>query len=94
MGRFQGGIAKIKFGAVRSTAAPPTEYTSLIWGTRIQIDFWDAENGYYQNSTYYGDKNLLAIGGANEVQDGKTATTVDFLMEKKVPERRGIHDRE
>ena len=51
----------------------------------LQIDFWDPENGYYLNSTYYGDKNLLAIGGATASagrQDGHD--TVDFLMEKKV----------
>ncbi len=37
------------------------------------------------NGTYYGDKNLLAIGGATQVQDGHTASTVDFLLEKKLP---------
>jgi hypothetical protein len=84
-GDFKAGIAKIKFAAGAFDGASADGNTSLIWGTRLQIDFWDAEEGYYQNSTYYGDKNLLAIAGANEVQDGKTATTVDFLMEKKVP---------
>lgn len=84
-GDFKAGIAKIKV-AVGAFDGPSADgNTSLIWGTRMQIDFWDAEDGYYQNSTYYGDKNLLAIAGANEVQGGKTATTVDFLMEKKVP---------
>ena len=68
-----------------STALPPDGNTSLIWASRVQIDFWDPENGYYLNGTYYGDKNLLAIAGANQVQAGKTATTVDFLMERKVP---------
>ncbi len=84
-GDFKAGIAKIKFAAGAFDGNSADGNTSLIWGTRMQIDFWDAEDGYYQNSTYYGDKNLLAIAGANEVQDGKTATTVDFLMEKKVP---------
>ena len=56
----------------------------VIGAARVQIDFWDHEDGYYLNGTYYGDKNLLAIGGATNVQDGKTATTVDFLLEKKV----------
>jgi len=84
-GDFKLGAAKIK-AAVGAFDGPSADGSnSLIWGSRVQIDFWDAEDGYYQNSTYYGDKNLLAIAGANEVQDGKTATTVDFLMEKKVP---------
>jgi hypothetical protein len=56
----------------------------VIGAARVQLDFWDAEEGYYLNGTYYGDKNLLAIGGATQVQSGHTATTVDFLLEKKV----------
>jgi hypothetical protein len=83
-GDFKVGTATIKAAAGAFDGPSADGYRSLIWGTRVQIDFWDPENGYYQNSTYYGDKNLLAIAGANEVQDGKTATTVDFLMEKKV----------
>jgi hypothetical protein len=58
--------------------------SKLIGAARVQIDFWDPEGGYYLNGTYYGDKNLLAIGGATQVQDGRTATTADFLLEKKV----------
>jgi hypothetical protein len=57
----------------------------IIGAARVQFDFWDPEDGYYLNGTYYGDKNLLSIGGATQVQDGHTATTVDFLMEKKLP---------
>src|SRR6185503_12224344 len=57
----------------------------VLGAARVQIDFWDPEAGYYLNGTYYGDKNLLAIGGATQVQSGKTASTVDFLMEKKLP---------
>jgi hypothetical protein len=57
----------------------------LIGAARVQVDFWDKEDGYYLNGTYYGDKNLLAIGGATQVQSGHTASTIDFLMEKKLP---------
>ncbi len=57
----------------------------IIGAARVQIDFWDPEDGYYLNGTYYGDKNLLAIGGATQVQDGHTATTADFLLERKLP---------
>jgi len=52
---------------------------------RVQVDFWDPEAGYYLNGTYYGDKNLLAIGGAVQAQGSdKTAYNVDFLLERKV----------
>ena len=43
------------------------------------------EAGYYLNGTYYGDKNLLAIGAAGQVQGSdKTACNVDFLLERKL----------
>jgi hypothetical protein len=61
-----------------------TGKSDLIGAARVQVDFWDKEDGYYLNGTYYGDKNLLAIGGAGQLQDGRTASTIDFLLEKKV----------
>ena len=56
----------------------------MIGAARVQYDFWDKEQGYYQNGTFYGDKNILAIGLASQLQDGHTASTIDFLLEKKV----------
>ena len=64
------------------------------WASRVQIDFWDPENGYYLNGTYYGDKNLLAIAGATQVQDGKTATTVGLPDGAESDERRSLQHRE
>ena len=59
--------------------------TTLISAGRIQYDFWDAESGYYQNSTYYGDKNILAIGLAGQSQgEDHSAWSADFLLERKV----------
>ncbi len=83
-GDFRAGIAKIKVSVGMFDGNSADGRNSLIWASRVQIDFWDPENGYYLNGTYYGDKNLLAIGGATQVQSGKTATTADFLMERKV----------
>jgi len=83
-GDFKAGSATVKVSAGAFDGGSATSSTSLIWASRVQIDFWDPENGYYLNGTYYGDKNLLALGGATEVQSGKTASTVDFLMERKV----------
>lgn len=57
----------------------------ILGAARVQLDFWDKEDGYYLNGTYYGDKNILAIGGATQVQNGHTGTTVDFLLDKKLP---------
>lgn len=83
-GDFKAGSATIKAAAGVFDGGSATASNSLIWASRVQIDFWDPENGYYLNGTYYGDKNLLALAGATEVQSGKTASTVDFLMERKV----------
>ena len=58
--------------------------SQVISAFRVQLDFWDHEDGYYLNSTYYGAKKLLALGGATQVQGGNTATTVDFLLERKL----------
>ena len=83
-GDFKAGAAKIK-ASVGAFEGPSADgRNGLIWASRVQVDFWDPESGYYLNGTYYGDKNLLAIAGASQVQSGKTATTGDFLMERKV----------
>jgi hypothetical protein len=36
------------------------------------------------NGTFYGDKNILAVGGAIQGQDSNTAYNGDFLLERKV----------
>jgi hypothetical protein len=74
---------KVSVGAFDGKSA--TGNGEVLGAARVQFDFWDKEDGYYLNGTYYGDKNLLAIGGATQYQDGRTATTIDFLMEKKLP---------
>lgn len=76
---------KIKVSGGVFDGKSATGNSRILGAARVQIDFWDPEDGYYLNGTYYGDKNLLAIGGATQVQDGHTATTADFLLEKKLP---------
>jgi hypothetical protein len=76
---------KVKISAGLFDGGSATGNSKLLGAARVQIDFWDPEDGYYLNGTYYGDKNLLAIAGATQVQDGHTATTADFLLEKKLP---------
>ena len=75
---------KVSVGAFDGGSATGNN-SKILGAARVQIDFWDKEDGYYLNGTYYGDKNLLAIAGATQVQSGHTATTVDFLLEKKLP---------
>lgn len=56
----------------------------MLVAARVQLDFWDAEDGYYLNGTYYGERDLLAVGVAGQTVSGDNAYTVDFLLEKKL----------
>jgi hypothetical protein len=82
------GMLKIQAGAFdgaslgSSTAvAKPND---IVYAGRVTLDFWDKEKGYYFNGTYYGDKDILALGVAAQSQDSKTTFTIDGLMEKKL----------
>jgi hypothetical protein len=75
---------KLKISAGGFDGKSATGKPDVIGAFRVQLDLWDKEDGYYLNSTYYGDKNLLALGAATQVQSGNTATTLDFVMEKKL----------
>ena len=68
---------KVKVSVGAFDGASATGNPKILGAARVQIDFWDSESGYYLNGTYYGDKNLLAIGGATQVQSGATASTAD-----------------
>lgn len=67
--------------SLNSAVADPSK---LLYAGRLTLDFWDKESGYYFNGTYYGDKDLLALGGAVQSQDSKTTYSFDGLMEKKL----------
>lgn len=81
---YWGDFQKVKVSVGAFDGHTSDNKPAVIGAARVQVDFWDKEDGYYLNGTYYGDKNLLAIGGATQYQDGHTASTLDFLMEKKV----------
>ena len=81
---YWGQFDKVKVQAGLFDGTSATGKNDLISAGRVQVDFWDAEPGYYLNGTYYGGKNLLALGLAGQVQDGNGAYSGDFLLEKKV----------
>lgn len=88
-GRDNGAMYWGQFGMVKLSAGlfdgkSATGDDDLLFAARGQVDFWDSEDGFYLNGTYYGDKDLLALGGAIQAQDGDTAGNVDFLLEKKL----------
>jgi hypothetical protein len=79
----QFGIVKVAVGAFD---VPSTVGTSnVVSSARVMVDLWDKEAGYYLNGTYYGDKDLLAIGVDGQTSDGNKAYSADFLLEKKLP---------
>ena len=81
---YWGDFKKVKVSAGAFDGKSATGASDVLAAARVQIDFWDKEDGYYLNGTYYGDKNLLALGGATQYQNGHTASSIDFLLEKKV----------
>lgn len=70
----------------------------LLYSARVQYNFMDPEPGYYLQSTYYGDKHILAVGLVANYQGGGTGlggvpaanvtgfgnVAVDFLWEDKI----------
>jgi hypothetical protein len=84
---------KLKVSAGGFDGATATGNKNVIGAARVQYDFWDPEGGYYLNGTYYGGKNLLAIGAAVQAQSAlvpgqpvNKATSADFLLERKLPD--------
>ena len=82
---YWGRYGKVKLSGGAFDGESATGDDTVLAAGRVQVDFWDPEPGYYLNGTYYGDKNLLAIGAAGQVQGSdKSAYNVDFLMERKL----------
>ncbi|HVY23120.1 MAG TPA: porin [Steroidobacteraceae bacterium] len=79
----QFGILKVQAG-VFDGASLKDGKDGLLTAARLMLDFWDPEGGYYLNGTYYGDKDLLAVGVAGQMQGGVKSTSGDFLLEKKL----------
>jgi hypothetical protein len=81
---YWGNFNKLSFSFGGFDGPTLTGTNKVVAASRIQYDFWDAEEGYYVNSTYYGTKNILAIGAAGQAQGRRnSAANVDFLMERK-----------
>jgi hypothetical protein len=81
---YWGDYGKLKLSAGAFDGPTTTGRAKVLVAARAQYNFWDTESGYYLNGTYYGGKNLLAIGGAVQNQSSNTATTLDFLLERKL----------
>ena len=59
---------------------------SLMYAGRLQVDFWDAEPGYYGTGNYFGAADILAIGIAGrQKSDGAISTTGNPTATPAVP---------
>lgn len=66
---------------------------------RVVLNLLDAETGYYNSSTYFGSKDILAIGASGMYQEDAAGTVVgdrnytghsiDFLYEKNLGDETG-----
>jgi hypothetical protein len=81
------GMLKVQVGAFdgETVNSAVADKSKPVYAGRLTMDFWAKETGYYINGTYYGDKDLLALGVAAQSQDSKTTASIDALMEKKLP---------
>lgn len=97
-GQTGGGQFKYQAGLFDGTgetgATPPNQKDEMELALRLTYNAWDPEPGYYNSSTYYGEKDILAIGVAMMTQSNALGTTaaprdftgvsVDGLFEKKL----------
>jgi hypothetical protein len=83
---------QFKYQAGVFTVDPAVVIGQAIYAARLVYNFLDPEPGYYNSSTYYGSKDVLAVGGT--IQYKKTPDPAgdkkllgfnfDLLFEKKV----------
>jgi hypothetical protein len=64
-GQVDGGKLKYYVGAL-NLHVQPTE--RVRFAGRVTLNLWDPEPGYYSQSTYFGERNILAIGVAAQYQ--------------------------
>ncbi len=93
-GQKGGGAFKWQFGAFEGTQGGSNTEDKPVFSGRLTWNLWEPEPGYYNSSTYYGAKDVLAIGLVGMSQDNGAGTAsdpgdftgwnVDVLMEKTV----------
>jgi hypothetical protein len=70
------GKMKWQFGAFEGDSSSANDEEDLLYSGRLTFNFWDPEPGYYNSSTYYGDKNILALGLVYMYQNDGASQTI------------------
>ncbi len=94
-GQVDGGKFKYQIGAFEGLGdvpGGPNQSDELLYAGRLTLNLLDPEPGYYNSSTYYGGKDVLAIGLVGQYQEDATGTignagsftgwNIDLLFEK------------
>ena len=77
-GQFGGG--KFKYFLAAFNLDSRTADTRPLWSGRLVVDFLDPEPGYYNQSAYHGDKDIIAIGGGFQYQQNGSFLVVTPAM--------------
>nr|VFJ59517.1 MAG: short chain amide porin [Candidatus Kentron sp. FW] len=95
-GHMMDGKFKYQVGAFQGSdgAGSANDSNNLLYAGKATINFWEPEGGYYNASTYYGEKEVLTFGLTTMQQSDATGTvtnrgdfsgwSADLLMEKKL----------
>ena len=101
-GQFKEGLFKWQLGVFEGFtgrgAGEPNDEDNLLYTGRLTLNLLDPEPGYYNSSTYFGDKDVLAFGVAGMHQRDAVGTqadprdytgfSLDFLFELPLTEER------
>ena len=73
-GQFKGGAFKYQVGAFQGTDGGPNTSDSPLLAGRMVLNLRDPEPGYYNSSTYWGSKKILAIAVTAQRQSDAAGT--------------------
>jgi hypothetical protein len=82
-GQIAGGQAKYYLGAYNLDSRTST--TKPMFTARLNLDLLDPEPGYYHQSAYHGDKDIIAIGGGIQYQGDGSVRTIPPAMPGGMP---------
>jgi hypothetical protein len=76
----QVGKGKFKYQAGVFTLDPASPISEAIYAGRLVFNALDPEPGYYNSSTYYGSKDVLAVGATLQYKKTAVATGEEKLL--------------
>jgi hypothetical protein len=73
-GQFKGGKFKYQTGVFQGTKGGPNQSDSPLLAGRAVLNLRDPEPGYYNSSTYWGSKKILAVAVTAQAQSDAAGT--------------------